>query len=481
MNNKNNNKNKTKQKNTNDNFDSKKYNDVKKTHNQSRAVVMNMSNKVAVLNNELVKKNYNINIGAIPKLLELFGYILTHHEDSIGLSQEKDYYNIKIKKETMKKILFSDNTNYLWHDFQVDMINLAKQPIWRNVYLQSTDETVLLQPISIKEFRYKNQSLNNLEVREWDEIFIDYSVRFFSPSKSHFTIPTHYNSYIEHYTKTLKPLIISFASSQYSSDAIYGDSLNSAKSSKNNEKSQKRSIYISHDKVYSIINYLLDTDNKSENEEEALLSKRSIDLEELARRCYPYAIKTTKAGNKTLRYKELTAAIFQSLFVHNSILLHTGSVDNKYIRLTSDLMSLEINQKERKALIEIINLQDLKSSFNIRLCLFILQTQNLDLYTSTFKDENRLKLENEKAKIIELIKQNKLENKRVLARNESKNDAQNSSTIQNNAQNNGQNNAQNELKSSEKISYETLKEAYNSSAKIRQNLVKLAKYFLEFV
>ncbi len=440
------NNNKTKQ----ENQQTQEYNIVKKTHNQSRAVVMNISNKVSILNNDIVKKNYNINLSAIPKLLELFGYILTHHQDSVGISQDKDYYNIKIKKETMKKILFSDNTDYLWHDFQVDMINLAKKPMWRNVYLQDKNETVLLQPISIKEFRYKDKSLNNLEVREWDEIFIDYSIRFFSSSKSHFTVPTSYHSYIEHYTKTLKPLIIDFASSQYGV-SLFHNAEKSNTNAKNNSKDHcnakgKRNIYITHDKVYSIINYLLDTDNQRENRDEGFItSRRTINLEELSKRCYPYAIKKTKSNTITLRYKELEAAILQSLFVHNSILLHTGSIDNKYIRLTCDIMSLEIDKKGRRAIIEVISLPELKSSFNIRLCLFILQTENIESYIKTFKEENRLKLLSSKAKLLEMFK------------------------------------FENESIDTTTITFEVIQKCYNSNAKMKQRLTKLAKYFLKYI
>ena len=404
---------------------------IKKTHNQSRVVITNISNKVAMLNNDLAKKNYNININAIPKLLELFGYILTHHQDSVGVSQDKDYYNIKIKKETMKKILFSDNTHYLWHDFQVDMINLAKKPIWRNVYLQDTNETVLLQPISIKEFRYKDKLLNNLEIKEWDEIFIDYSVQFFTSSKSHFTIPTSYHSYVEHYTKTLKPLIIDFAYSQYGGNILY---------SKNDiENQKKRKTYITHDKIYSIINYLLDTDNKSENREEQLLtSKRTINLIELAKRCYPYCIKKTKNETITLRYKELECAIFQSLFIHNCILLHTGSIENKYIRLTCDIMSLEINKRERKAFIDIIDLKKLQSLFNIKLCLFILQSEIFSLYTKTFNEETNHQLSLKIKKLLQVLEDIE-------------------------------------------ISFESLIKIYNNNVKIKQLIIRLIKYYLKHI
>jgi len=416
--------------------DNNKNNDkIKKTHNQSRVVITNISNKVAMLNDELAKKNYNININAVPKLLELFGYILTHHQDSVGVSQDKDYYNIKIKKETMKKILFSENTDYLWHDFQVDMINLAKKPIWRNVYLQDTNETALLQPISIKEFRYKDKLLNNLEIKEWDEIFIDYSVRFFTSSKSHFTIPTSYHSYVEHYTKTLKPLIMDFAHNQYGANVLYNQN------TQDDMKTSKRSIYITHDKIYSIINYLLDTDNKSENREEHLLNaKRTINLVELAKRCYPYCMKKTKNENITLRYKELECAIFQSLFIHNCILLHTGSIENKYIRLTCDIMSLEINKPERKAFIDIINLKDLQTMFNIRLCLFMLETETFERYTKTFNEEASQKLSLKIKKLLQAF---------------------------------------NDIDVG--ISFENLIKIYNSNVKIKQLIVRLIKYYLKHI
>ncbi len=188
---------------------------------------------------------------------------------------------------------------------------------------------------------------------------------------------------MKHYTKVLQPLILEFA-------YCHDPNIVKRNGRLGDKNIKKRPSYVSDNKAYAIINYLLDTSNDNESRN---IKKRSINLLDFAKRCNPYWIKKNKGGGITLRYKDIKIAIFQALYIHNSILLDTNVIENRFIKLTCDIHTLEINKKERLAHIDIVNLKDLQLTHIISLCYILL----------TCEEYQELKNPNDKMKLKTLL------------------------------------------------------------------------------
>ncbi len=367
----------------------------KKTYNHYKILVSNFSNKLATMEWELKSVNNYFSKEPYPRLYELFCYMLTWNKDVIGV--DDNYFKIDITIKTLKDILIS-KFNYQWNNFRRDMRSLYKTTERIEIYSPKLNKTLSIAPIILTDILIDGRPVNKKQLEDfeaWESVVILYDRRMFqyayNGTEAHFTLPTTYSSYMQHYTKSLKPIIVNFLYSRLGSKIdTYSDEEKQKRMSKT-----KRTSYITADKAYSIINYLLDTSNENESK---IIKKRTIDLLDFAKRCYPYCLIKKPNGSLTLRYKELEIAIFQTLFIHNSILLET-QIENKFLKLTCDIHSLEINKKEKKAYIDIVNLKKLQKMINVALC--------VPLYADRIKCLEMIKKEQDKQKFVILF--NKLD------------------------------------------------------------------------
>ncbi len=345
----------------------KNENEKKKTYNHYKILVSNFSNKLATMEWELKSVGNYFNKEPYPRLYELFCYMLTWKKDVIGV--DDNYFKIDITIKTLKDILIS-KFNYQWNNFRRDMKTLYKTTERIEIYSQKLNKTLSIAPIILTDILIDGRPVSKKQLDDfeaWESVVLLYDRRMFqyayNGTEPHFTLPTTYSSYMKHYTKILEPIILEFAYC-YDPDLI-------KTSPKTNEQttSKKRPSYVTDNKAYAIINYLLDTSNDNETRN---VARRSINLVDFAKRCNPYWIKKNKGGGITLRYKEIKIAIFQTLYIHNSILIDTNVIENRFIKLTCNINSLEIDKKERLAYIDIVNLKDLQLTHIISLCYILL-------------------------------------------------------------------------------------------------------------
>ncbi len=345
---------------------------IKKTYNHDRAYANQLSNIVKLKTNEPIsKKEYNINKGCIPYLYSAIEYLDTHHKESIIYNKATDSYIVRVTKKTIKKILFDNNSIKQFKDFQYDILKLFKNPLIAKVYLQNTNEIKLLKPIDIKEIVYKDitykSSRNNLNIKEWDVITIEYSATLKdSCNNSFLTLPTMHYTNIVKYNKALKFMLLEKEFMHYGSRSGNDKNINNP---------IKNIPYLDHNALYAIINFLLITDNtsvftttdykqKNYNKQiKRFRQPRKIKISDLVNACYSNWQVTNKSGKVSYRYTDIERGIYQALFIHTATLCYSDC-DNSHIRLTIDINTIELNREDNTISFDMVDINETRRIMN---------------------------------------------------------------------------------------------------------------------